>query len=357
MSRPKSILFLTPYPQDTAGSQRFRFEQYLTCLIEAGHVYDSQSFINEATWEILYAKGHFFRKMSGIFLGFLRRIWVLFNMRKYDFVFIHREVTPLGYPIIEWFIAKIWRKRIIYDFDDAIWMPNTSTENRLVSWLKFPNKVKWIIKWSYKISAGNLFLVDYAKQYNPAVCLNPTTIDTVDRHLPESKPKKMPAIGWTGTHSTLKYLELLRSVLEDLSQVCDFEFIVIADKAPEAPFPNQKFVSWNRETEIQDLNQIDIGVMPLEEDKWAEGKCGFKALQFMALEKPVLVSPVGVNKEIVEPEVSGFHCSKSEDWFNNLKLMIENKDLGSEMGKKGRDKVKQQYSVESNKQNFLSLFE
>lgn len=357
MSRPKRILFLTPYPQDTAGSQRFRFEQYLSCLTKEGYAYDSQSFIDDATWEILYAKGHFFRKMSGIFLGFIRRIWVLFNMRKYDFVFVHRELAPLGYPFIEWLVARVWRKKIIYDFDDAIWMPNTSAENRLITWLKFPQKVKHIIKWSYKVSAGNQFLADYALQFNPSVCINPTTIDTVGRHIPKHNRTDIPVIGWTGTHSTLKYLELLRTVLEDLSKVCEFEFIVIADKAPESAFPNQKFLLWNKASEIQDLNRIDIGVMPLKNDKWAEGKCGFKALQFMALEKPVLVSPVGVNKEIVEPEVNGFHCSKTEDWFNNLKLMIENKELGSKMGKKGRDKVKQQYSVESNKQKFLGLFE
>ncbi|WP_422361728.1 glycosyltransferase family 4 protein [Reichenbachiella sp.] len=357
MNRPKRILFLTPYPQGTAGSQRFRFEQYFSILLEEEFEFKYQTFIDDSTWSILYSKGHYLQKVLGIFRGYLRRFWMLFGVQKYDFVFIHREATPLGYPVIEWLLVKVLKKKVIYDFDDAIWMPNTTAENRLATWLKFPQKVKHIIKWSDKVSVGNQFLADYALQFNPSVCINPTTIDTTGRHIPKHNKANRPIIGWTGTHSTLKYLELLRPVLEELSKVCDFQFIVIADKTPKTPFPNQRFVPWSSSTEIEDLNQIDIGVMPLENDKWAEGKCGFKALQFMALEKPVLVSPVGVNQQIVESEVNGLHCHTSEDWLNGLKLMIENRDQGLKMGKAGRSKVEQFYSVVSNRQNFLSLFE
>ena len=355
MNRSKRILFLTPYPQDTAGSQRFRFEQYFSILLEEGFEFECQAFIDDSTWYILYSKGHYLHKILGIISGYLRRFWMLFGVRKFDFVFVHREATPLGYPMIEWILAKVLRKKVIYDFDDAIWMPNTTAENHLVTWLKFPQKVNRIIKWSHMISAGNQFLADYALRFNPSVCINPTTIDTVGRHIPKHNKGGVPVIGWTGTHSTLKYLELLRPVLEELSKLCDFQFVVIGDRAPETPFPNQRFVSWKKTTEIEDLNQIDIGVMPLENDKWAEGKCGFKALQFMALEKPVLVSPVGVNKEIVQSEVNGLHCETPNDWLKGLKLMIENRDLGLEMGRRGRKKVEQEYSVISNKENFMGL--
>lgn len=357
MSRQKRILFLTPYPRDSAGSQRFRFEQYFSVLSEAGYAYDVQSFIDESTWKILYSNGHLFQKFFGIISGYIRRTSVLFKAKKYDFVFVHREATPLGMPFVEWFMTKVIGKSIIYDFDDAIWLQNTSTENRMIAWLKNPLKVGKIIKWSYKISVGNQFLADFALHYSSSVHLNPTTIDTVNRHIPSSSSKKVSTIGWTGTHSTLKYLEPLREVFEDLLKVCEFEFVLISDKAPKIQFPNQKFIPWNKETEIEDLNQIEIGVMPLENDKWAKGKCGFKALQFMALEKPVLVSPVGVNMEIVEPDVHGLHCTTRKEWFDNLKLLIDNKELGTKMGKQGRKKVEAQYSVISNQQNFINLFQ
>lgn len=355
-SMSKKILFLAPYPTDTAGSQRFRFEQYLDLLTSHGFQYDRQSFIDEATWEILYKEGFAIQKIWGIFSGFIRRFWVLFGARRYDFVFVHREATPLGFPFTEWLLAKVWKKRLIYDFDDAIWMPNTSSENILVSKLKFPEKVNRIISWSYKISAGNQYLMTHARLFNNSVQYNPTTIDTAHRHVPSAQKNNLVVIGWTGTHSTLKYLELLRQPLEQLAMEHDFVFQVIADKEPEKPMPNQRFVAWSKDTEITDLNLIDIGVMPLADDLWAKGKCGFKALQFMALEKPVLVSPVGVNAEIVTPDVHGYHCVSSNDYYEKLKELITDKALCNRLGQAGRQKVVEQFSVRSNADNFLSLF-
>ncbi|SMD36501.1 Glycosyltransferase involved in cell wall bisynthesis [Reichenbachiella faecimaris] len=356
MSRPKRILFLTPYPMDTAGSQRFRFEQYLTFLGEKGFEYDCQSFIDDSTWSILYQEGKVLRKAWGIASGFVRRLLLFTRLHRFDFVFVHREASPLGIPFIEWLITKVWKKRLIYDFDDAIWLPNTSSENGLVAWLKFPEKVKRIISWSYKVSAGNQYLSDFASQFNTEVICNPTTIDTANRHLPQSKETKRLTIGWTGTHSTLKYLEVLRDPLDKLSNIYAFDFIVIADKEPDRAFPNQRFFPWNKETEIADLNQIDIGIMPLVDDKWSRGKCGFKALQFMALEKPVLVSPVGVNREMVEPQFNGYHCEFIDDWIEKLKILMEDESLRNQLGKAGRQKVIERYSVQSNSKNFLQLF-
>lgn len=348
---------MTPYPRDTAGSQRFRFEQYLPSLSEQCESYDYQSFIDQNTWSVLYKKGYALKKAKGILLGFLRRFWMLRNLKVYDFVFIHREATPIGPPIIEWLITRVWRKKVIYDFDDAIWLRNTTSENGLIAWLKFPGKVNHIISWSYKISAGNQFLMDQATSYSKSVVYNPTTIDTEHRHLPDSRVGNPIVIGWTGTHSTLKYLEVLRRSLELLSETSDFEFLVIADKPPSQPFPNQRFIAWDKQNEIDDLNRIDIGVMPLVDDEWAWGKCGFKALQFMALEKPVLVSPVGVNTQIVEHGIHGFHCRSEKDWVTHLNDLLKDVELRKSIGEMSRKKVIEQYSVESNRKNFLSLFE
>lgn len=353
----KKILFLTPYPQDTAGSQRFRFEQYVQHLQDQGFEYHCQSFLDQNTWDILYKEGFAIRKTLGILFGFLRRFAMLFTLPRYDFVFIHREAAPLGPPVIEWCVAKFWRKPMIYDFDDAIWFPITSKENSIIGKLKFTEKVKHIISWSYKVSAGNQYLSDYAKIYNKNVSYNPTTIDTSNRHLPHHKANRPLVIGWTGTHSTLMYLEILREPLVQLSEEREFELLIIADKPPVKNFPNQHFICWNKETEIEDLNRIDIGLMPLTDDPWAKGKCGFKALQFMAMETPVLVSPVGVNQEIVEPGVHGYHCEEAADWLERLRQLMDDENLRSEFGKAGRKKVIESFSVQSNMQNFLSLFD
>ena len=349
------ILFLAPYPKGQAPSQRFRFEQYFTVLQENKIEYKFQSFLDEKTWHVLYKQGFAMQKALGIIKGFFRRVGVLFDLKKYDKVFIHREVAPIGPPVFEWFIAQILKKEIIYDFDDAIWLENTSNENSIASKLKWHGKVGQICKWSYSVSVGNAYLVKYASQFNQNTILNPTTIDTQYSHIPKAIKNEIPVIGWTGTHSTGKYLGEIVNTLIEVAEKVQFRFLYISNKPSEFDIPNMEFVGWSGSTEIEELNKIDIGVMPLEDDEWAKGKCGFKALQYMALEIPALVSPVGVNEEIVDHGINGFHCRSSNDWKERIIELIENPELRVKMGKEGRKKVVERYSVESNTQNFLNI--
>lgn len=349
------ILFLAPYPKGQAPSQRFRFEQYFIVLQENKIEYNFQSFLDEKTWNILYKRGFPMQKAHGIIKGFFRRLRILFILKKYDKVFIHREGAPIGPPVFEWFIAKILKKEIIYDFDDAIWLPNTSNENSIVSKLKWHSKVGQICKWSKTISVGNAYIEKYASQFNQNIFLNPTTIDTQSNHLPKANKNDIPIIGWTGTHSTGKYLGEIVNILNEVVEQVPFRFLYISNKEPDFELPNLEFIRWNKESEIIELNRIDIGIMPLENDDWAKGKCGFKALQYMALEIPALVSPVGVNEEIVDQGINGFHCSTSNDWKERIIELIENPALRIKMGKAGRKKVIDKYSVESNAENFLDI--
>lgn len=350
------ILFLLPYPLHQAPSQRFRLEQYLDILREEGFQLDFQTFLSEKGWEILYQKGNALRKIIHIKMGYFRRIAALWKARKADFVFIHRETTPLGPPIFEWILAKVMKKKIIYDFDDAIWLPNTTGANRWAVWLKWHRKVPAICSWSWKVSAGNAYLADFARQYCKNVVINPTTIDTERLHVPQPKENLIPIIGWTGTHSTLFYLDLILPVIERLQKDFAFEFRVISNRDPEFSTVDYQFVPWNKNTEIPDLNALDIGLMPLYDDPWSEGKCGFKALQYLALEIPTLASPVGVNKEIIKHGENGFLCSGKEDWETNLRTLLDHPQRRTSMGKGGRKKVEERYSVRSNRENFLGLF-
>lgn len=351
------ILFLVPYPHGQAPSQRFRFEQYLNFLQEKGITYDFSSFLDEKTWSLLYKQGHTWQKASGIVQGFFRRVKSLFLLHRYDYVFIHREATPLGPPFLEWIVGKVFRKKIIYDFDDAIWLPNTSASNRVAAQLKWHHKVASICRWSYKVSCGNAYLCNYARQFNQNVVLNLTTIDTTGQHnrLKEQRTGKL-VIGWTGTHSTLPYLAPLFPLLEKLYQQYDFQLNVIANAPPEYEADFIKFIPWKKESEIDDLLSFNVGLMPLTDDPWAKGKCGFKALQYMALGIPALVSPVGVNTEIVEDGVNGFICTTDEEWYQALEKLMSDPDLRAEMGKAGRKKIEECYSVISNTNNFLQLF-
>ena len=355
------ILFLIPYPLGQAPSQRFRFEQYIELLKERGHCMVFAPFIDDNTWYLLYQNGMFAQKALGIFNGFWRRFLLLFGLRRFDFVFIHREAAPIGPPVFEWIIAKVLRKKIIYDFDDAIWLPNTSDENRWVAKLKWHSKVSAICRWSHKVSCGNDYLCNYARQFNQHVVLNPTTIDTEGVHNPDlyqvADNKEKLVIGWTGSHSTLVYLDQIVPVIQALEKRYDFVFMVIADKAPTINCNSLRFVPWDKDREIEDLMRIDIGVMPLSDDAWAKGKCGFKALQYMAMGVPALVSPVGVNMEIVDHEVNGYLCHSEQDWYNKIEQLITDVALRKSFRKKAREKVVLNYAVLSNSDNFLALFE
>ncbi|KOY85406.1 group 1 glycosyl transferase [bacterium 336/3] len=355
----KKILFLFPYPHATAGSQRFRFEQYLDFLQTQGFYIVLKSFLSQKTWSILYKDKHFMQKVVGIVNGFWKRFILLFSVWKYDFIFIHREATPIGLPWVEWCIAKIFRKKVIFDFDDAIWLPNTSEQNKIVAKIKFHEKTALICKWAYKISAGNNFLADYAKKYNSNVIINPTTIDTENWHNPalvSSKKHIKPIIGWTGTHSTIQYLYFLIPIIENLSKKFDFTFLVISDKQPDFQLDNLLYIPWNKATEIADLAQMDIGVMPLEDDPWAKGKCGFKALQYMSMEVVPVISPVGVNTEIVEHGKNGFLAQTEQEWLETLEFLLKNNALRADLGKNARKTIIERYSVQANRGNFLGFF-
>ncbi len=356
----KSIYFLVPYPLGKAPSQRFRFEQYFKLLDEKGFHYVVKSFYSDKTWIFLHQEGHVFSKGIKIISAFFIRFFQLFTLLKFDYVFIHREVTPIGPPFFEWIIAKVLRKKIIYDFDDAIWLPNFSESNSTFQKLKYYQKVNGIMKWAFKISAGNAYLVEYAKQFNSNVIVNPTTIDTEFYHNGElyrtNKNDKMPVIGWTGSHTTAKYLEFLIPILDKLNNEFDFEFCVISNEEPAVKIKNLNFIKWSKDSEIEDLLRFDIGVMPLTDDQWAKGKCGFKALQYMSLGIPAIVSPVGMNVDIIDQGENGYLCSTEKEWYDSLYFLLKNPSEIIKMHNSARMKIIDKYSIVSNKKNFLNLF-
>lgn len=351
------ILFVVPYPTGKAPSQRFRFEQYYPLLESKGIRFHIRPFLSEAVWEILYKPGRFHLKAWGIFSGLFNRFALLFNLKSYDYIFIHREATPIGPPFFEFIASRLLRKKIIYDFDDAIWIPNYSEANSFFSFLKGYKNVKNICRYAFKVSCGNEYLCGYARKYNSAVVYNPTTIDTKNYHNKiNAHTQHKPVIGWTGSHSTIRYINEILPVLRKLEAEFDFTFKVISDLKPEIELLSLEYCKWNKNSEIEDLVQFNIGIMPLKDDKWANGKCGFKALQYMALGIPALVSPVGINTRIVDHGINGYVCTNDEDWANALRELLSNRERLIEMGKRTREKIENHFSVESNSPNFLALF-
>jgi len=350
------ILFLTPYPTNSAPSQRFRFEQYFSFFKDENIDYDTLSFLDEATWKIFYQKGFLLKKTLGILKGLLNRHLLLLKIHQYDKLFIHREAAMIGPAYFEWIYSKLFKKEIIFDFDDAIWLKDVSNANQNLSWLKFPDKTKSIIAYSKTIIAGNTFLSNYAKQFNANVYVIPTTIDT-NYHYPSKKTiSDTIKIGWTGSSTTNKHLELISDVLQHITQTySNVKIIMISNQPIISSKFRLKFVEWKQSSEIEDLSQIDIGIMPLPDNEWAKGKCGFKGLQYMALEIPTIMSPVGVNTEMIQDRKNGFLASNKNEWISKLSALIESKELRESLGKNGRKTIEKKYSITNHKDFLISL--
>ncbi|MEJ8756230.1 glycosyltransferase [Pontibacter sp. H259] len=351
------VLFVVPYPVGKAASQRYRVEQWLPVLDEQSINYKLVPFWDSSTWAILYRKGYTLQKLIGLVTGMLRRLLLLFQLPAYNYIFIHREATPVGPPWFEWLAAEVLRKKLIFDFDDAIWLPDTSENNAAAASLKWQQKTAQTIKWSYKVSAGNNYLKEYALKYNPNAVYLPTVLDTHQKY--KTQKEQLTAgvtIGWIGSHSTVPYLKLIEPVLQQLEQNYTFDFIVIADQKPDFKLRSLQFIPWSEQTEIESLLKLNIGVMPLPDTEWAKGKCAFKALQYMALGIPAVVSAVGANTVAMPDGVCGYTCSSTKEWYEKLELLLQYNELQTKLGRNGILWVEQNYSVQAHAHTLLSLF-
>jgi glycosyltransferase involved in cell wall biosynthesis len=217
--------------------------------------------------------------------------------------------------------------------------------------------VSSICKWAFKVSCGNQYLCNYARQFNARVVYNPTCVDTEKRHNKlASHDVDRVTIGWTGSFSTLKYLEMIEGVMNLLQEKYDFDIKIICNEAPLLKVKNMQYIKWSEENEVSALAECQIGLMPLSNDEWSEGKCGFKLIQYLALGIPAVSSPVGVNTTIIEEGVNGFFASNDAEWYAAIEKLILDKELRKCMGKAGRKKVLDHYSLLSNERNFTSLF-
>ena len=201
-------------------------------------------------------------------------------------------------------------------------------------------------------------MYDYAFQFNNNTVLLPTVVDTdYYQKLPQKKNRKI-CIGWSGSHTTINHFKYLERTLENLkSKYGDrIEIVVFGDDNYHNEKLETKGIRWKKELELNILSSFDIGVMPLEENEWEKGKCGMKALLYMSMGVASVVSPVGVNTDIIKNEVNGFLARNEEEWFSILSLLIENKNLREKIGQEARASVEKSYSVNAYQQKFINSF-
>ncbi len=344
----KRILIIVHHRKQRSPGQRFRIEHYLPLLEEQGYEIIFSNILSEKDDRIFYSKGRYFSKLIIVFKSFFHRLKDLKIAKNCEFVFVYREAFMLGTTYFEKRFAKSGAK-LIFDFDDAIWLNDTSAGNQKLSWLKKPSKTAKICKYSHLVITGNRYLANYALKYNSNVKIIPTTIDTHYHFKNMFSKKEKICIGWTGTQTTLKHFESAIAALKKIKKKYwdKVYFKIIADVEDWDNELGIKPVKWTKESEIKELEEFDIGIMPLPDNEWTRGKCGFKGLQCMSMGIPVVMSPVGINKEIISHGDNGFLCETEEEWITSLSAIINSPELREKIGRKARQTVIQKYSVEA----------
>lgn len=270
-------------------------------------------------------------------LRILTAWWITRDAHQFSVVITNRDLVPeLRITSLERRIIKNGGK-LVFDFDDAIHLGPRG--KKLITFL---SDCAYVV-------GGNPMLRDYGLRANPRSVLIPTVVNTKYYKQGNRSENTIIRIGWSGSASTnIHCLPLLKESIIALSKELTFEFVVISNEDPYIDWEgvHYRFIKWSADQEVEQLQTFDIGLMPLNDNEFERGKCGLKAIQYMALGIPALVSPVGVNAEIVEHGVSGYHCKTDLDWRMHLLKLATDKMLRDEMGKRARERVVLHYSVE-----------
>jgi glycosyltransferase involved in cell wall biosynthesis len=346
------VLAFSPIPEEGAGC-RFRIAQFIPYLASVGIDVTLDSLFTTEFFRLVYKRGHYLQK-AATFAGLsIKRLDALRDAAHFDLIFIYREMFPIGPAVIEHLLSKRGRPPVVFDFDDAIFLPSVSDANRVIAALKQPQKVASIIRRSDHVITGNEYLADYARRFNPAVTMIPTCVDT-DRFAPASaaaraaasaQPRE-PVVGWIGSPTTASYIRGLAGVLRRVREQHPFVMRVSGAGEPlTIPGVSVDNRTWSLADEVELFNTCDVGVYPLADDEWSKGKCGFKAIEFMACGVPVVAAAVGVNREIVQDGVNGFLAATPDEWVDKLGRLLAEPALRQRFAAAGRRTIEERYSL------------
>jgi glycosyltransferase involved in cell wall biosynthesis len=354
--KPAKILFVCPYPENVAPSQRLKFEQYYPHFKEAGYTVHTSAFISPAFWKIIYKPGRFLAKAFYTLWGYASRILDLFRLRRYDVVYIHLWVTPFGPPFFEWLFRKLARK-VVYDIDDLVYLGNVKSKaHPLVTWIKGRKKPIFLMKHADHVITCTPYLDQFVRKYNQNTTDISSTINTTRyKRTMGYEGNERFIIGWSGSHSTSKYLHLLDAVFQELAKEHKFTLVVMGDADFKLAGVEVEALPWKEEYEIDVIKRFDIGVYPLPDEEWVLGKSGLKALQYMAAGVPTVATAIGTIFRIIKNGENGFLVTTPDEWKQALTKLMHDPGLRRKIGEKAAATVEESYSINATKAVYLSV--
>jgi glycosyltransferase involved in cell wall biosynthesis len=380
------VLALASYPTEAAAT-RYRLEQFVIPLAERGITLTVHPFLDSKHFENLYRRQALPSTALGLIRATLRRSAALLSARQADVVLIQREAMIFGPPLIEWLTARVMKRPMVLDLDDATYVSYTSpTYGGLGKALKWFSKTDDLIRWATVVICGNRSIAEYVSSKGARARIIPTVVDTevfrpacptanaggtdIDPTANEGVTDINPpanasgtnksshrtkssrvVLGWIGTHSTFPYLESIFPVLTDLSKDYDFRLKVVGAGKDEITVPGVEIENsrWSLDREVRDFQSIDIGLYPIDaglySGKWAAGKSGFKAIQYMAVGVPYVATPVGASAELGEVGITHFFAANHQEWRDALAELIVNANKRKQMGAAGRCHVTKHFAL------------
>ncbi|GIW99747.1 MAG: glycosyl transferase [Pirellulaceae bacterium] len=347
MERPLRVLFLTRYPE-LGASSRYRVYQYLPYLEKHGIESEVQSFMDDDLYRLAFSHGQTLKKLVATARATIRRTAKIAAAQAYDVIVMQRELLPFGPPILERSI-KHRKTPLVFDYDDALFIAKPSRFNPIATALRSPRKIRTIFRISDLVLAGNDWLRDQARRYG-ANAITLEVAENTSRFLPRSRRSgdAPVTIGWLGSPSTVKYLNLVAPVLRQLA----------------ADFPQLRFIQmgggdftmhgvpwesreWSLGSEVEALHEFDIGLMPLPDEEWALGKSGGKARTYMAAGVVPVCSALGYNLQLIQHGKTGFLCTTLNQWKQTLNELIANAELRHNIGQQAQQEVKHRFAPET----------
>jgi glycosyltransferase involved in cell wall biosynthesis len=348
------VLAFTKYGA-TAASTRQRLLQYLPALHDAGIDVEYHALLNDDYVQSLQTGVK--PKMGQVAKAYLARMAQAVSTRKYDAIWVYAELFPYLPASFEQ-LAFLTGKPVIYDFDDAFFHQYDGS-TALGSLLK--GKLEPLLRGAAICCCGNSYLQEYADHFCRRTIIIPTVVDTECYRPDRARPAGRPTvIGWIGSPSTWCYvrpmLPMLRSLVNDYPVEVRIIGGGVAATDELALYSGFRSVSWNEDSQVREIQAMDIGIMPLPDENWAKGKSGFKLIQYMACGLPVVASPVGVNREIVNHGQNGFLATTSHEWAAALRKLLTDADLRARLGAAGRKSAEEDYSLRSHAPRLIEMF-
>jgi glycosyltransferase involved in cell wall biosynthesis len=348
------VLALASYPIEAAAT-RYRLVQFVSPLSERGVTLEVHPFIDSRLFASLYRREALPRTAINLIGATARRFGDVWRARGADLLLVQREAMLFGPPLIEWLARRVGDCPMVLDLDDATYLPYVSpVYGRMASALKWFSKTDDLIRWAKVVTCGNRTIADYVESKGRPTAIIPTVVDTElfrpredQRQGNSSSSSSVPVLGWAGTHSTYPYLETIFPVLQQLARTHRFRLKVVGSGRDEINLPGVEVenLKWELAREISDFQSFDIGLYPIVESEWAAGKSGFKAIQYMAVGIPYVVTPVGSCAEIGEAGVTHLSATTAAEWHTALERLLADAPLRQRMGDAGRRHTLQYYTV------------